>query len=312
MARQLRVEYAGAIYHIMSRGDRREPIFEDDTDRQRFLTTLGECCLKTEWEVHAYCLMTNHFHLVLETPKPTLTAGMKWFLGTYTQRYNGRHRVRGHLFAGRYKSLLVDGADDLYLRAVCDYVHLNPVQAGLLPKDQPLASYQWSSYGEYLKPLRTRKPWLRVDRLLGELGFRDSAQGRRDFQHYMEARAREGGEQENNLYDRIQRGWVFGAEDFLDRLGAITEMEGKRGIHVPKEVEATMEAKAERIIAEELRRRKLNEKTLAELPKMHPAKAQIGKRLREETTLTLPWIATRLQAGAPSTLAVMIHQLSKE
>ena len=110
MARKLRVEYPGAIYHVMNRGDRREPIFRDDEDRQRFLETLGEACAKTGWQVHALCLMPNHFHLVVETPQPNLVAGMKWLLGTYTGRFNRRHKLFGHLFSGRYKALIVDGS----------------------------------------------------------------------------------------------------------------------------------------------------------------------------------------------------------
>lgn len=90
MARKLRVQYPGAIYHVMNRGDRREPIFKDDQDRQRFLETLAEVGIKTGWQVHAYCLMLNHFHLVIETPNANLVAGMKWFLGTYTSRFNRR------------------------------------------------------------------------------------------------------------------------------------------------------------------------------------------------------------------------------
>jgi REP element-mobilizing transposase RayT len=86
MARKLRVQYPGAIYHVMNRGDRREPIFRDDLDHRRFLVTLSETCAKTGWQVHAYCLMSNHFHLVIETPQADLVAGMKWFLGTYTSR----------------------------------------------------------------------------------------------------------------------------------------------------------------------------------------------------------------------------------
>jgi REP element-mobilizing transposase RayT len=98
MARKLRVEYSGAIYHVMNRGDRREPIFKDELDRRRFVETLGEACAKTSWEVHAYCLMENHFHLVLETPLANLVVGMKWFLGTYTSRFNcyrfnWRHKI---------------------------------------------------------------------------------------------------------------------------------------------------------------------------------------------------------------------------
>lgn len=86
MARKLRIQYPGAIYHVMNRGDRREAIFEDDEDRQRLLETLAQACQKTGWQVHAYCLMRNHFHLVLETPQPNLVVGMKWLLGTYTSR----------------------------------------------------------------------------------------------------------------------------------------------------------------------------------------------------------------------------------
>jgi REP element-mobilizing transposase RayT len=104
MARQLRLQFEGAIYHLLNRGDRREDIFLDEGDRNRFLEALGTVCVKTGWQVHGYCLMTNHFHLVVETPRPNLVAGMKWLLGTYTMRFNRRHRFSGHLFAGRYKS----------------------------------------------------------------------------------------------------------------------------------------------------------------------------------------------------------------
>jgi putative transposase len=110
MPRKLRIEYVGAIYHVMNRGDRREPIFLCDEDRQLFVQTLAEACQKTGWQVYAYCLMSNHFHLVVETPRANLAAGMQWFLGTYTTRFNRRHKLFGHLFSGRYKSLIVDGS----------------------------------------------------------------------------------------------------------------------------------------------------------------------------------------------------------
>src|SRR2546425_12668152 len=180
--RKLRIQYPGAIYHVMNRGDQREEIARDDQDRERFLSTLGEACRKTEWQVHAYCLMSNHFHLVLETPQANLVFGMKWFLGTYTSRFNRRHKLFGHLFSGRYKSLIVDGSGDGYLRTVCDYVHLNPVRAKLLRPEEPLQNYPWGSYPEYLKRAAKRPAWLRVDRGLEELGtLKDDAAGRRRF-----------------------------------------------------------------------------------------------------------------------------------
>ena len=112
MPRQLRREYAGAIYHVMNRGDRREEIFRDAADRRLFLAALTEACGKTHWQIHAYCLLRNHFHLVLETPDANLVVGMKWLVGVYTKRFNIRHKECGHLFAGRYKALHVEGSGD--------------------------------------------------------------------------------------------------------------------------------------------------------------------------------------------------------
>jgi hypothetical protein len=122
--------------------------------------------------------MRNHFHLVIETPQANLVAGMKWLLGVYTKRFNIRHRLCGHLFAGRYKALPVDGSGDGYLRTVCDYVHLNPARAEVIEAASPLERFEWSSYPAYLKLPAQRPQWLRVDRLLGEKGVgRDSAAG---------------------------------------------------------------------------------------------------------------------------------------
>ena len=108
MPRQMRIEYAGAIYHVLSRGNRQQAIFLDDVDRQDFLKTLAEGCQKTGFAVHAYCLMKNHFHLVVETPQANLVAGMRWLLSAYSLRLNHRHKLFGHVFSGRYKALVVD------------------------------------------------------------------------------------------------------------------------------------------------------------------------------------------------------------
>ena len=183
----------------MNRGDRRELIFMDDADRQRFVETLGEACVKTGWQVHAYVLLPNHFHLVVETPQPNLVAGMKWFLGTYTSRFNRRHKFFGHLFSGRYKALIVDGSGTGYLKSVCDYVHLNPARAKLVTAEQPLKSFAWSSWPAYLLAPSKRPAWLRacvpkprrrqVDRLLGQCGIpKDSPAGRQQLERALEAR----------------------------------------------------------------------------------------------------------------------------
>ena len=116
-------------------------------DRQDFLKTLAEAGQKAGWQVHAYGLMRNHYHVVMETPNANLVAGMAWLQSTYTIRLNHRHRLFGHVFSGRYKAQLVEGCGNGYLRTACDYVPLNPVRAGLLKVEERLRAYPWSSFG---------------------------------------------------------------------------------------------------------------------------------------------------------------------
>ncbi len=309
MARKLRVEYPGAIYHVMNRGDRREPIFQDDVDLERFLATLGEACAKTGWQVHALCLMPNHFHLVVETPQANLVAGMKWLLGTYTSRFNRRRKLFGHLFSGRYKALIVDGSGNGYLRTVCDYVHLNPSRAKLLTPEQALKEYRWSSWPEYLKPPGQRPAWLRVDRLLGEYHLsQDSAAGRRQLETSLEQRR---AVEEGSDYQAIRRGWFFGADALKQELLAqVSEQTGK--CHYGEAVQESAEAKAERIVAGELKRRKWNETALAQRRKGDKGKVAIALRLRAESTVTLAWIAERLRMGTATHLAHLLYWHRRE
>ena len=279
----------------MNRGDSREPIFKDDLDHRRFLATLAEACAKTGWQVHAYCLMGNHFHLVVETPQANLVAGMKWFLGTYTSRFNRRHKLFGHLFSGRYKALVVDGSGNGYLRTVCDYVHLNPVRARLLTDEQPLRDFPWSSYPEYLKEPARRAVWLRVDRLLGEMGIpQDSAAGRGQFEQRMEERRRQ---ESGGDWQAVREGWCLGEETFRQEL--LAQMGGQMGEHhYGAERAESVEDKAGRIVAEELKRAGWTEAELPLRPKGDPVKLAVAARLRQETTVTLKWITQRLAMGA--------------
>lgn len=305
MPRALRIQYPGAIYHVMNRGDRREPIFCDDWDRQRFLATLAEACTKTDWQVHAYCLMENHFHVVIETPQPNLVVGMKWFLGTYTARFNRRHTLFGHLFSGRYKALVVDGSGNGYLRTVCDYVHLNPVRAKLLRHGQKLSAFAWSSWRQYLKPPAQRPPWLRVDRLLGELGIpKDSAAGRAQLENYLETRrAQEAGEE----LKQIRRGWCLGDEAFRRELLEAVHQQAGENHHTQIRREAT-EERARRILREELDQVQWTEMELKQRAKGCPQKVRIAQRLRAETTVTLKWIASELHMGTWTHVANRLSQ----
>ena len=144
MARPLRIEFPGAIYHVTSRGDRREPIFEDDEDRRAFLDAVGQAMERFDAVALAYCLMDNHYHLVIHTRRANLSRLMQRLNGVYTQAYNRRHAKVGHLFQGRFKGILVD--ENAYLLEVCRYVDLNPVRARLV---RDPGNWPWSSYGAH-------------------------------------------------------------------------------------------------------------------------------------------------------------------
>ncbi len=305
MARKLRIQYPGAIYHVMNRGDRREAIFADDRDRQRLLETLAEACQKTQWQVHAYCLMSNHLHLVVETPQPNLVAGMKWLLGTYTSRYNRRHQEFGHLFSGRYKALVVDGSGNGYLKTACDYVHLNPVRAALLSPEQALSDFLWSSYPHYLRVPSGRPAWLRVDRLLGEWGIpRDSAAGRREFEKRMEWRRREGAEQE---FKPLERGWCLGSEQFRRELLEQVST-GPGPCHFGEAVQEAVEVRAERLVKQGLKELGWGEEALKRRRKGDPGKVRLAREIRSKTTMPLAWIAERLWMGKRGYLAWLLSR----
>jgi REP element-mobilizing transposase RayT len=304
MPRKLRVEFPGAIYHVMSRGDRREDIFLDDVDRQDFLKTLAEACQKTGWQIHAYCLMGNHFHLVVETPDANLVEGMRWLLSTYTIRLNHRHKLFGHVFSGRYKALLVERGNG-YLKTACDYVHLNPVRAALLKAEERLLAYPWSSVVWYLAAPAHRPGWMRVDRLLGEHGIRaDHAEGRQEFERRMEARRRE--ETDEEALKVFRRGWCCGGEAF--RREMLDRMEGKLGeSHSGELRRESAEVRAARIVKEELQRLGWREEELVTRRKGDPGKMAMAARLRKETTLTIKSIAARLHLGTSQSANIRLH-----
>ena len=217
MARPIRIQYPGAVYHVMARGNHGQVVFGDDSDRKRFLETLGEACEKTGWRIHAYVLMGNHYHLLVETPEPNLVAGMKWLQGTYTQRYNGRHRLFGHLFQGRYKAVIVDGRqEENYFQVVSTYLHLNPARAGLIRIGQErLKRYRWSSYPWYVNRAGRRPVWLSMAQVMGSLGLGPEERG--GGQAYIEGRVLElgtkaGRKELEAQWKSLRRGWYVGGE----------------------------------------------------------------------------------------------------
>jgi len=321
MPRKLRIEYPGAVYHVMSRGDHQEAIYRDKKDREVFVSCLGEVCEKTGWWVHAYVLMGNHYHLLVETPGGNLVAGMKWLQGTFTQRFNSRHKVYGHLFQGRYKALNVDEGEAGYFQILSTYIHLNPVRAGLVRAgEQPLKGYQWSSYPSYLVAARERPVWLRVERVLGSVGIgADDSRGRRGYEAWMEGQVLECCRSQSRPsleaeWKGVRRGWYLGDRTFKGKLlGRIADLlEGRQADSVGGEaVSAWSEEDAEQWIGSALADLGLDAAALRTLAKGASEKLVMAWWLRGHTTLSRQWIAERLQMGHETRVTLAVREVAR-
>jgi len=206
MSRPLRIEFAGALYHVTSRGDGREDIFLDDGDRELFLDVLAEVSERFNWTVHSYCLMGNHYHLLLETPDGNLSKGMRQLNGVYTQRFNRKHKRVGHVFQGRYKAIIVQ--KETYLLELARYIVLNPVRARMVrsAKDWPWSSYRASA------GLADCPSWLTTDWILSAF----SAKRPEAIEHYRVFVAN--GKNQPALWDELKNQIYLGTDAFVQKM----------------------------------------------------------------------------------------------
>lgn len=208
MARPLRLEFHGALYHVTSRGDGREEIYLDDADRGTGLAVLEEVIKRSNWTVHAYCLMGNHYHLLVETPDGNLASGMRQFNGVYTQRFNRRHHRVGHVFQGRYKAIIVQ--KDNYLLELARYIVLNPVRAGMV---RSANDWRWSSY-RATAGFAPCPSWLTTDWILSAFGTRKV----RAMEQYRAFVAE--GKNQPSPWKKLRNQIYLGDEKFVDKLQA--------------------------------------------------------------------------------------------
>ncbi len=204
MARPLRLEFAGAVYHITSRGNARGDIYLDANDRNIFLDVLGNVCERYNWCGYAYCLMTNHYHLVMETAEANLSRGMRHLNGVYTQRFNRKHHRVGHLFQGRYKAILVD--KDSYLLELVRYVVLNPARAGIT---KTAGQYPWSSYRIMIGKAST-PDWLNTGLILTHFGY-PIAVARKGFVEFVKSGMKQG-----QIWDNLRNQIYLGGKNFIE------------------------------------------------------------------------------------------------
>jgi putative transposase len=301
MARPLRIEYSGACYHVINRGNYRRNLFNGEGAAEAFVRTLGEAATQYGWRVHAYVVMSNHFHLALELTEPNLGEGMKWLQGTWIRRYNGMRGLIGRPFQGRYKALVLEPGEAL--GQVCHYIHLNPVRAGAVSPAKAV-EYPWSSLPIW--PSKTRPTWMEASVVLEEAGgLPDTKAGWNKYLNYLGFLATDAGKKKELVAARLSRGWCVGSREFKKEMrleaaqrGADLERERFGGLE-PAEVQSERAAGWEERL---LRLAKAAKIKLATLPakKSHPDKVLLAAALKQSTSVSNGWLSERLQMGPPA------------
>lgn len=331
MARSIRIQSAGAYYHVMARGNRREAIFHDDDDRRFFLHTLSQACEMTGWRVQAWVLMSNHYHLFLQTPEPNLVAGMAWLQNTLTRRYNVRHRQWGRLFGDRYKAVVVQGEDRYHYQTLMDYLHLNPVRARIIrPKaGQSVLDYPWSSVaGGYALPPKQRAKWLDAASGLKAFNLPDTVAGRRQIVERLDRRAVSeeikscGVPPQTAEVDarssHLRRGWYWGTQAFGEAMRKLAGvMVGKHG---PKSrsyrsnphVVEHGEKQAAAWLKEGLKAAGLQATELRTLKGSDPRKLLLAELLWRRTTVSQEWLAEQLAMKSAANVSQQLRRLDRK
>ena len=294
------------MYHVMARGDGGKKVFEDDKDCYGWLDLMERAHERFGWRTHAWVLMGNHFHLLLETPEPNLVAGMKWLLGVYSQGWNRRKQRRGHVFQGRYKAVVVNGEEreGCYFRIVADYIHLNPVRSGLVGGEtgQRLRTWRWSSYAAYAGGRVAE--WLETGKVLRAFQLSEDGHGGKAYAGYLEARSKEpkGGISDAALAE-LRRGWYLGqkgfAEKVLDAVAEATRPKRKQGSVGGEAARAHDVSEAEKIVTAGLSAMGLPEDAVkpARRGKWRLQKELLAALVRQRTGVPNAWVAARLGMG---------------
>jgi putative transposase len=302
MPRKHRIEYPGAVYHVLSRGNYRKELFLKQKTGEAFERCLFEAVDRCGWTLHAYVIMSNHFHLVLETPEPNLVVGMKWLQSTFATRFNRFRKERGHVFQGRYKAILIGPGRSLL--GLVDYVHLNPVRSGICPLSE-LKSYALSSYPKYFKK-KERSGLCRGD-FLSLLGLADSLAGMRRYAAHLELKEAADPRQRDKLAERYCRGWFIGEKK--DRKALEKDLREKHPDVVwdGGDLKELNEAMWDQIVEDRIAAAGKTDADLAGDRKGADWKAGIARELRANTTAGNIWIASRLNMGHPSRVTNLIR-----
>jgi putative transposase len=302
MPRPLRMESESGVYHVINRGNYRADIFSSDGAKNAFVRCLEGACERTGWVVHAWCVMTNHYHLAVSTPRANLVDGMRWLQGTFAARFNRYRNENGHLFQGRYKSLIVE--PNAGLGPLCHYIHLNPVRARLCEAGR-LRRFRWTSLRWFDQPVR-RPNWYDPQPFLRHAGeLADTPAGRGAYFAYLEWLAEDEPTQKRQRFESMSRGWTVGTESFTKALAAEHRQVAGHGVRLANEARALREVEWSEYLARELARLGRSPEDLRNEGKSAEWKVQLAAKFKAETTVTNRWLSVYLCLGA-------LHEVSRK
>jgi REP element-mobilizing transposase RayT len=309
MARKLRLEFPGAIYHVINRGNYRSDVFKTEGAKAAFEACLFEACAKSQWRLHAYVIMSNHFHLAVETPEGNLVAGMRWLLSTFCTRFNRCRHERGHVFQGRYKSLLVEDGDAL--GQVCHYIHLNPVRAGVVAVGH-LKAYRYGSYW-HLWRKAGRPKFLELATALAEAGeLIDERRGWQAYEQYLAWQAAEGPVGRSRAYVSLSRGWALGTREFKE---ALVKDHALAAISRAWEASGAQEVRQmqwARALARALKVLRRPTEEVVHSRKSAEWKLAIAAWLKAGTQVSNRWLSENLHLGVPAALSRNLTHYRRE
>ena len=304
MARKLRLQFPGALYHVINRGNYRADVFGTEGAKTAFLGCLDEVCGKSGWKIYAWCLMSNHYHLALETPEPNLSEGMRWLQATFAARFNRFRRMNGHLFQGRFKGVLVEDGEPL--ANVCHYIHLNPLRAGIVD-GEGLKDYPWTSLAWLMSSGRRPNWYTPAVALEGAGNLRDDTRGRRKYVEYLNWMSQDEALKKEAQFEKMCKGWAFGSRDFKRALlkdhgllEAALELDGA-------EMVEAKELAWDETILKCLEALGKSEEDLGADRKSAKWKVAIATYMKERSLARNGWLADRLRMGNPKSLSCYVH-----
>ncbi len=303
MPRKQRVEFAGATYHIISRGNNRKDLFTVGKSGEAFESALFETVQRCGWELYAYVIMSNHSHLAVRTPEANLGDGMTWLQSTFATRFNRFTGERGHVFQGRYKSILL--SEDRSLGGLIDYIHLNPVRARMQSIDD-LENHALSSFSRYMRGGAEIQP-LQREAFLNLRGLPAGLRGMKLYRQNLAIAEESQPRKRQELMKRYCRGWFMGTAEAKQEMTKQLTRDADTANWEGVDLKALTEARWEKLVSSELKRMKKKQKDIENSIKGALWKVEIAVKLKAETTASNPWVARRLQMGHPNYVSNLVN-----